>query len=425
MQQPLPHTGSYYAGTVNHVTDYPPLQGDKTADVCVIGAGFSGISTALHLTERGYDVTVIEANRVGWGASGRNGGEIIGGIAGEAKMAASLGEQGEQILWDMRWEGHDIIRDRVKKYDIDCDLKWGYMDVAIKPRHVRHHQSEYERLEKHGFPYEYRLLSKEEVVDTIATEEYIGGLLNMGNGHVHSLNLCIGQARAAVAQGAKIHEQSPVLEIKKGKKARVVTAHGSVTADAVVLAGNAYHFIEQDLKGRLFPVHSFVITTEPLSPEMVADINPKDIAVCDPNFVLEYFRLTGDKRLLFGARFNYQGDDTNTIREHLIPKLHRVYPQLRSARIDYAWTGTIGITLNRVPQLGKLTDNVFYMQGYSGHGVNVTHLAGKVMADAIAGTMEQFDIFSGIKPVLVPGAHTFRKPMVSLGMMYYKIKDRL
>jgi glycine/D-amino acid oxidase-like deaminating enzyme len=423
--RPQSHTGSYYAATVNHRTDYAPLAGDERADVCVIGAGFSGISTALHLAERGYDVRVVEANCIGWGASGRNGGEIIGGIAGESKMASRLGIEGEKILWEMRWAGHDIIRERIETYDIDCDLKWGYLEVAIKPRHLRDQQQESEALEKHGFPYEYRHLSRDEVAANIGTDVYIGGLLNMGNGHLHPLNLCIGEASAAIELGATIHEQSPVLKIEHGKRPRVVTGQGSVSADAVVLAGNAYHFLEPGLRGHLFPVNSFVIVTEPLSAEQVAEINPGDLAVCDPNFVLEYFRLTADKRLLFGGRFRYFGEETGTIRKFMTPKLHRIYPQLCAARIDYTWGGTIGVTVNRVPQLGHLSDNVFYMQGYSGHGVNVTHLAGQVMADALAGTMERFDVFAGVKPVLVPGAHVFRKPMVELGMLYHQIKDRL
>ena len=419
------HTGSYYAASVNHVTDYAPLRGEQSADVCIIGAGFSGISTALHLAERGYYVRVVEANRVGWGASGRNGGQIIGGISGESKMATYLGEEGERIVWDMRWAGHDIIRERVQTYGIDCDLKWGHMDVAIKPRHLRDQQEEFEELEKRAFPYEYRHLSKEEVVATIGTDAYIGGLLNMGNGHVHPLNLCIGEARAAESLGATIHEQSPVLGIEEGKRPCVVTEQGSVNADFVVLAGNAYHFVEPRLRGHLFPVNSFIIASEPLSQDQVATLNPKDLAVCNPNVVLEYFRLSADMRLLFGGRFNYFGLEPEKIRKFMIPKMQRVFPQLKGIRIDYAWGGTIGVTVSRVPQLGRLADNILYMQGYSGHGVNVTHLAGQIVAEAVAGTMERFDIFAGIRPVLIPGAHLFRKPMVSLGMLYYQIKDRL
>jgi glycine/D-amino acid oxidase-like deaminating enzyme len=224
--EPQAHTGSYYAATVNNTTQYAPLRGDQHADVCVIGAGFSGISTALHLAERGYDVSVVEANRVGWGASGRNGGQIIGGISGEELMARHLGDEGERILWEMRWAGHDIIRERVQTYGIDCDLKWGYLDVAIKQRHLDHQQEEIGKLEQHGFAHEYRQLSQQEVAATIGTDAYIGGLLNMGNGHLHPLNLCIGEAQAAVKLGTTIYEQSPVQCIDEGRKTRVVTAGG-------------------------------------------------------------------------------------------------------------------------------------------------------------------------------------------------------
>jgi gamma-glutamylputrescine oxidase len=425
MTEPQQHTGSYYAATVNEVTDYAPLRGAQHADVCVIGAGFTGISTALFLAERGYKVHVVEANRVGWGASGRNGGQIIAGISGEEKIAAQLGQEGERIMWQMRWAGHDIIRERVETYGIDCDLRWGYLDVAIKQRHLRAQQDDLENLQKHNFPHEYKSLSREETVSMIGTDAYIGALLNMGNGHLHPLNLCIGEARAAVSRGATIFEQSPVLRIEHGARPIVVTELGSVTADFVVIAGNAYHFIEPKLRGKMFPVNSFIIATEPLTEDQVNSINPKDFAVCDPNFVLEYFRLSADKRLLFGGRCNYSGSDPEVIKKTLIPKMLRIYPRLAGIKIDYAWGGTIGVPFNRVPQLGRISSNVFYSQGYSGHGVNVTHLAGQIMADTVAGTFERFDMFANIKPIVIPGAHTFRNQMVALGVLYYKIKDRL
>jgi gamma-glutamylputrescine oxidase len=425
MQAKLEHVGSYYAATVNEKTDFTPLAGAGNADVCVIGAGFTGISTALHLAERGYDVHVVEGNRVGWGASGRNGGQMIGGIAGERAILRHHGKSIAKMLWDMRWAGHEIIRQRVEKYGIACDLKYGYLDVAIKARHVREQRKEYEYLEENGFAHESRVLSKDETRALIGTDAYIGALRNNGNGHLHPLNLCIGEAHAAVAQGATIYERSPVLEIKPGDKATVVTANGSVTADFVVLAGNAYQFVNRKLRSQLFPVNSFIIATEPLTEARVAEINPDDVAVCDPNFVLEYFRLSADKRLLFGGRCNYFGDDAQVIRQMLKPKMHRIYPQLRDLRIDYAWGGTIGVTLSRVPQMGRIAPNIFYSQGYSGHGVNVTHLAGQILADSIAGTFERFDVFANIRPLTVPGSGIFSKQMVALGMIYYRLKDLL
>jgi glycine/D-amino acid oxidase-like deaminating enzyme len=391
----------------------------------VVGAGFTGISTALHLAERGYKVHVVEANKVGWGASGRNGGQMIGGIAGEKNIAKHHGRDVEELFSELRWAGHEIIRERVEKYAIQCDLKSGYLDVAIKQRHLRDFEADYERLERAGFPHEVRLLSRQETIETIGTEAYVGALLNMGNGHLHPLNLCIGEAMAAVSLGTTISEQSPVINIERGAKPRVVTEQGSITADAVVLAGNAYHFLEKKLRGVMFPVNSFIVATEPLSDDMTAAINPHDLAVCDPNFVLQYFRLSADKRLLFGARLNYFGDDPEYIMKRHRRKIAKLYPQLADVRLDYAWGGTIGVPVNRVPLLGRVAPNIFYSQGYSGHGVNVTHLAGRIMADAIGGTLEQFDLFADVKPFVVPGAHAFRRPMVALGVLYYQIKDRL
>ena len=425
MLQAQTHTDSYYAATVNDVTDFAPLLGAQNADICVIGAGFTGISTALHLAERGYNVHVVEANKVGWGASGRNGGQMIGGIAGEKSVAKHYGRDVEEIFGKLRWAGHDIIRERVQKYKIQCDLKFGYLDVAIKERHLRAIEADYERLQRANFPHEFRVLFKEETRNIIGTSAYIGALLNMGNGHLHPLNLCIGEARAAVSLGVTICEQSHVLNIEKGSRPKVVTEQGSVTADAVVIAGNAYHFLERKLRGIMFPVNSFIVATEPLSEEMVAMINPRDLAVCDPNFVLEYFRLSADKRLLFGGRLNYFGDDPAVIEKHHRKKLSRLYPQLANVGIDYAWGGRIGVPITRVPLLGRISPAIFYCQGYSGHGVNVTHLAGQIMAEAVAGSVEQFDLFANVKPFTVPGAHLFCNPMVALGVMYYQIKDRL
>ncbi len=425
MLEPQQHTGSYYAASIDDRTDYGRLQGAQSADICVIGAGFTGISTALHLAERGYNVHVVEANKVGWGASGRNGGQVIGGMSGEETLARSLGPGGEKIVREMAWAGNQIIRERVETYGIQCDLKSGYLDVAIKPRHIRAMETEFEQLKNDNFPFEYKLLSRSEIQHIIGTDTYIGGLLNMGSGHLHPLKLCIGEARAAASLGVSIYEQSPVLRIEKGSKPSVVTEHGSVTADFIVLAGNAYHLLERKLRGIMFPVNSYIIATEPLPESVFNAINPQDLAVCDPNYILEYFRLSADKRLLFGGRCNYSGSDPEIIKRQLIPRMLKIYPQLAGTGIDFAWGGTIGVPINRVPQMGRISSNIFYSQGYSGHGVNVTHLAGQILADTIAGMSERFDIFANIKPTTVPGQHLLGGPMVALGMLYYKLRDKL
>ena len=423
---PQPHCNSYYAATANNSPDYPPLRGTSSCDVCIVGAGFTGISAALELTERGYKVIVLEANRVSWGASGRNGGQLIGGISGEERLGKSQDKDISELIWSMRWAGHEIIKHRIEKYAIECDLKFGYMDVAIKPRHWRALQEEHEFLQRYDFPYETRLVPKQEITTVIGTEAYIGGLINMANGHLHPLNLCLGEAMAAAQQGVEIFERSPVVRIEHGSKPRVHTAEGNVTCDFVILAGNAYHQLEpRRLSGFVFPAGSFIIATEPLSDEQVNDINPLDLAVCDPNHVLDYFRLSADKRLLFGGRCNYSGREPRSIRKSLLPRMVKIFPQLKDARIDYEWGGRVGIVINRVPHIGRLDNNIFYSQGYSGHGINVTHLAGQVVADAIAGTYERFDVFEKVKHLRIPGGQWVGNQLLALGMIYFRLLDLL
>jgi len=422
---PENHTNSYYANSIKEETNYPVLEEDLTTDICIVGGGFSGVSAGLHLSELGYKVVIIEANKIGWGATGRNGGEIIGGFSGDDIMQKKYDTKYTDMLWNMRWEGNDIIRKRVEKYHIDCDLKWGYLDVAIKKRHIQDLKFSYEDMQNHNYPHQISLLTGDETKNLIGTNEYIGSLLNMGNGHVHSLNLCIGEAKAAESLGTLIYEKSPVLRIEKYNKPKVYTSKGSVTANSLLLTGNAYHHFDKKMQNFIIPVNSFVIATEPLSNEIINKINPQDLAVCDPNYILEYFRLTGDKRLLFGTRLNYHGNDEDFIKTELRKKMLRIYPDLSNVKIDYGWTGKIAVTVNHIPQIGRLTSNIYYSQGYSGHGVNMTHLAGKLISEAISGTMERFDLFNSIRPVSIPGTYFLRRPLLSLGVMLYKIKDLL
>lgn len=416
---------SYYAATANDHTAYPTLEGAISTDVCIVGAGFTGLSSAIFLKDRGYDVVVLESRKVGFGASGRNGGQMIGGISGEAQIAQRHGGNIDDLLWEMRWAGHRIIRERVARFGIQCDLKTGYVDVAIKPRHLRNLEAEAERLARRNFPHEFRLLSRDETRATLGTSAYIAALLNMGNGHLHPLNLCLGEARAAASLGAGIYEHSPVVSVESGNRVSVRTAAGSVSADKVIIAGNAYQDFERRLNSRFFPVRSFIIATAPLGPGQLETVNPRDLAVCDPNFVLEYFRLSADKRLLFGGRCAYFGEEPARIAAELRPRMQRVYPQLEGVAIDYAWGGTIAVPFNRIPQLGQIDPNVFFSQGYSGHGVNVTHLAGELLAEAVAGTLERFDVFARCRSRRIPGVHRLGRQMVSLGMLWYGFRDRL
>jgi glycine/D-amino acid oxidase-like deaminating enzyme len=420
------HVGSYYAATVNHKTDYPRLQGEHQADICIIGAGFTGVASAMTLAERGYKVALIEANRIGWGASGRNGGQMIRGISGEHKIIKHFGPEVEDMVWKTRWRGHEIIHERVEKYGISCDLKTGYLDVASKKRQMADLEEEVEWMEKHSFPYEYRILDAVETSETIGTKAYVGGLLNKRDGHLHPLNLCIGEAKAAESLGVKIFEQSPVVNIVHGANPRVETAEGHVTAKSVVMAGHIWHRLEQQrLSGTTFQAGSFIIATEPLSEEIRQEINPQDLAICELNNIIDYYRLSADGRMLYGGRCNYSGRVPASIRAAIEPRMLEIYPQLKGTRIDYEWGGSVGIVIRRIPMVGRIDDNIYYVQGYSGHGVNATHIMGEIVADAIAGTMERFDLFAKMPQIRVPFGNYAGNQMVALGMLYYRLKDLL
>lgn len=426
VHQKQEHIHSYYAATVNAATDYPPLQGEQKTDVCVVGAGFTGIATALTLAERGYSVAVVEANRVGWGASGRNGGQLIHGINGQEKIRRKHGEGVADLLWELTWRGHEIIHERVEKYAIDCDLKNGFVEVAVKPRQLATIEETAEELQRRQFPYEYEVWDQGKTRAMLGTDAYVGGLACQRDGHLHPLNLCIGEARAAQGLGVRIFEQSPVAGIEHGARPKVYTATGSVQAEALVLAGNAYGRLEpKHLNGLVFPAGSYIIGTEPLAEEVAAEINPLDLAVCDLNEIVDYYRLSADKRLLFGGNCNYSGRDPTDIKRYILPKMLKVYPQLKGVRIDYQWGGKIGIVLNRILAVGRINNNVYYCQGYSGHGVNATHIMGEVLADAIGGALEKFDLFADMKRLRIPGSQWMGNQIIALGMLYYRLKDLL
>jgi glycine/D-amino acid oxidase-like deaminating enzyme len=421
------HTGSYYAATTNTKTDYPTLESDIEAEVVVVGAGFSGTNTALELAERGVDVVLLEANRIGWGASGRNGGQIIGGIGHDPeRFEKHIGKDGVAEIYQMGLEARDIIRERVERYNIDCDLKWGYCDVALKPRHMKQF-AEWREFEKSfGNRHDYTLLDRDELKQFVSSERYLGGLLNYANGHIHPLNLCLGEARAAEGIGTRIFEQSRVVELVHGERPRVVTERGSVTAGRVILCGNAYlGGLVDRLATRVLPSSSSIIATKPLTPELARKLLPGDVAVCDPRTALDYFRLSADGRMLFGGLSNYTGLEPTDVEAVLRRKMERVFPELEGVAVDYAWSGLIGIGINRMPQLGHLAENVCYIQAYSGHGVAPTHIMARITAEMVTGSPDRFDVFARIPHWPFPGGKLLRRPGLALGMSWYKLLDEL
>jgi gamma-glutamylputrescine oxidase len=422
------HTDSYYAASSLPQPDYPALTGEVTADVCVVGGGFSGLNTALELAERGFSVVLLEARRIAWGASGRNGGQLIRGVGhGLDQFASIIGTDGVRQMKLMGLEAVEIVRERVERFQIACDLTWGYCDLANKPRDLQGLAEDAEELRSLGYRHEVRLLQANEMDSVIGSGRYVGGMIDMGSGHLHPLNLAIGEAAAAAQQGVKLFEQSPVTRIDYGPEVQVHTAQGTVRANTLVLACNAYlNGLNPHLSGKVLPAGSYIIATEPLSQAQAAQLLPRNMAVCDQRVTVDYFSLSADRRLLFGGACHYSGRDPKDIGAYMRPKMLQVFPQLADVKIDYQWGGMIGIGANRLPQIGRLSDqpNVYYAQAYAGHGLNATHLAGKLLAEAISGQQHgRFDLFAQVPHMTFPGGKHLRSPLLALGMLWHRLKE--
>ncbi|HTN31658.1 MAG TPA: FAD-binding oxidoreductase [Pseudomonas sp.] len=430
LRAPDSHAASYYAATRNRQLELPSLTGTLRADVCIVGGGFTGLNAALELAERGLSVTLLEARQIGWGASGRNGGQLIRGLGHDLqRFAPQLGADGVRELKRMGLEAVQLVRQRIERHAIDCDLTWGYCDLANKPAHLDDFAAEREELLTLGYPHELRLLGADELPQVIDSNRYVGGMVDLGSGHLHPLNLALGEAQAAAEAGVRLFEQSPVTRLEYGARVRVHTPHGLVEADSLVLAGNAYLAdLEPVIGGKVLPAGSYVIATEPLGAARARQLIPQNMALCDQRVALDYFRLSADHRLLFGGACHYSGRDPQDIAAYMRPKMLKVFPQLADVRIDFQWGGMIGIGANRLPQIGRLPGhaNVYYAQAYSGHGLNATHLAGKLLAEAIAGQQGGgFDLFAKVPHMTFPGGPHLRSPLLALGMLWYRLKELL
>ena len=420
------HTTSYYAASANPTPPRPPLNGSHDTDVCVIGGGYTGISTALFLVEQGFQVTVLEAAKVGFGASGRNGGQIVNSYSRDIDVIErTLGTEQARLLGDMAFEGGRIIRERVAKYDIKCDLKDGGVFAAFTPRQMKQLEEQKALWERYGHT-ELELLDTRRIRETVASDLYVGGMLDMSGGHIHPLNLVLGEAAAVESLGGTIHEQSEVIRVDQGPKPVVHTAKGSVTASFVVVAGNAYlGNLIPALSAKSMPCGTQVIATEPLGDDLASTLLPQDYCVEDVSYLLDYYRLSADKRLIFGGGVVYGARDPANVEALLRPNLLKTFPQLKNTRIDYAWTGNFLLTLSRLPQVGRLGDNIYYSQGCSGHGVTYTHLAGKIISEALSGQAKRFDAFASLPHYPFPGGRLFQVPFTAMGAWYYQIRDKL
>ncbi|HWL63601.1 MAG TPA: FAD-binding oxidoreductase [Steroidobacteraceae bacterium] len=420
--------GSWYQASLPPAPRLPALDGAASCDVAVVGAGITGLSAALHLAGRGYRVTVLEAGQVGGGASGRNGGQAIFGLAaGQEKLTALLGAADARRVWDLSLEALALLRELVSTHAIDCDYVAGQMHVAIRPRQ-REELSAWHRSLREDYGYEsVSLLDTAATRQLVASERYVAGLHDSNSGHIHPLKYVRGLAGAAQRAGVTVHEDSRVLRHRRADGAlQLITAQGTLSCRQIVFAGNAsLGATVPQLARRVMPVSTYIIATEPLGAGLVRALLPQDTAISDINWVLDYFRRSSDHRLLFGGRVSYSGHDPFDTAEATRRRMVAVFPQLKEARVEYAWGGDVDITLNRAPDFGRLEPDVYYLQGFSGHGIALTGLAGRLVAEAIAGEAERFDVFARIPHSLFPGGAMLRRPALVLAMLWYRLRDLL
>lgn len=422
---------SYYEASVDGRVAYPQLTGEADCDVCVVGAGLAGLHSALNLAERGLKVVLLEARRVGWGASGRNGGHVIPEYAcGMSQLEAALGMDAARRAWTLAREGADSLRARIEDYRIDCDYQAGHIEAAISPRHARPLQ-QWQALAAKHYDYHYRYLSRAEMPDFVGSGRYHGGLLDMNGGHLHPLKLTLGLARALTEAGGAIFENSAVRAWQDQDTAglKIVTARGQVSARQLVLASNVgiesiAGALPKKLAARILPVGTWIIATAPLSPELAHSVLPTGAAVADNRMVLDYFRLSADRRMIFGGGCSYLGESTPAgYSEGMRRGMLKVFPQLEGVPIDFTWGGVIDISMSRAPDFGRLQDNVFHLQGFSGSGLVATAVAGRVVAEAIAGAGENLELFARLTHLPFPGGAWLRGPLTAAGMTWHRLRD--
>ena len=428
---------SYYAATAPRRQRFPALQTHVDADVAIVGGGLAGLSAAIELADRGYRVALLEARQVGWGASGRNGGQAIAGLAcDQSVIEGQLGREESKRVWDMTLEAIRLIGERRRRFGIACDWRDGYLGLAVNERKARELQAWHEQMQR-DYGYQTRWIGPQDMPEWIASPRFHSGIHDPMGGHLHPLKYSLGLAAAAASLGVQIHEDSGVTEILPGRTAKLRTAQGSVSASHVLLAGNVYlQGIAPVLENRVMPVGTYIVASEPIEPKLAQSLVPSGSAVCDTNFVLDYFRPTLDHRMLYGGRVSYSTTTPPNLAASMQRRMARTFPQLQHTKVEFAWGGFVDISMNRAPDFGRLADrlhdkggpdwsNVYYLQGFSGHGLALTGLAGKLVAEAIAGDAERFDTFARIRHRPFPGGRLLRTPALVAGMAYYRLRDLL
>ncbi|WP_431300444.1 NAD(P)/FAD-dependent oxidoreductase [Tabrizicola sp. BL-A-41-H6] len=416
---------SYYAATATPLAPFPMLKGQHAADVCIVGGGYTGLSAALHLAQRGYDVALVEAHKVGFGASGRNGGQVGSGQRqDQVWIEKTVGRENAHRLWSLAEEAKALVKSLITDHAIPVTFHPGIAHACRSEAEVRDAHAYAEKLHRdYGYTH-LEPLDRAAVRHLIGSPAFAGGEIDRDAGHLHPLNYALGLAAAAAKAGVRIFENSEVHRVEPGPRPVVRTSAGHVTCDTVILAANGYlGQLNLDVASKVMPINNFIVATEPLG-DRAKDILAEPVAVADSRFVVNYWRLSEDSRLLFGGGESYGYRFPDIIKTVSKPMLE-VYPQLRNTRIDYAWGGTLAITMNRMPCFTRPAQNILSASGYSGHGVAMATLAGKLLAEATAAQTERFDLMASLPQPRFPGGVTFRSPLLVMAMTWYAMRDRL
>ncbi|MBB4844870.1 gamma-glutamylputrescine oxidase [Paucibacter oligotrophus] len=423
---------SYYVATAPRQEAYAPLQENWVADVAIVGAGLAGLSAAIELAEKGRKVVLLEAGQVGGGASGRNGGQAIHGLACEqGEIERQLGLADARRVWAMSLEALDILQQRMHEHRIAADWQAGFMSLATNEKKAAELRQWQQRMaEVYDYPMQW--IAPQEIGGWIASPRFKAGVHDPRSGHLHPLKYCQGLAAAAQRLGVRICEHSAVTKLDEGQVLTLHTAGGQVRAAQALLAGNIYlpeiaPQLAPRLASRIMPVGTYIVCSEAMDAARCQALIPSRSAVCDTNFILDYFRPTADQRLLYGGRVSYSTRSPRSVKASMHAKLLRSFPQLLDVGMQFAWGGFVDISMNRAPDFGRIgaARNIYYLQGFSGHGLALTGLAGRVTAEAMQGDSERFDVFAKLRHQPFPGGKLFRTPALVLGMLYYRLKDLL